>query len=165
MSEKQYVIDVEGTEIVSTVLLTLLNRFPGLDGKKILFSTLSDTSGIGFFPTSGSVLLSNVEDVTGHVRQVCLYPFSVVYRAALKSEKQKLRVKEFLDTLGKWLEQQPVALAGQDYQLPEYPALGRERVIKSISRTNSGHLNATYDDGIEDWAIAATLKYEVEFDK
>lgn len=163
--KKQYPIDIDGTEIVSTALLKLLNQFPGLDRKEIKFSTLSDTAGMGFFPTSGAVLLSNTEDVTGHVKQVCLYPFTIVYRAAPKTEAQKLRIKETLDTLGKWLEQQPVTIAGTVYQLTEYPALEQGRVIKSISRTNAGHLTATYNDHVEDWAIAATLRYESEFDK
>ena len=97
---------------------------------------------------------------------MCLYPFNIVYRAAPKSEAQRLKIKEFLDTLGRWLEQQPVTVGGDTYQLTEYPALSSgNRVIKSISRTNPGHLNASYQDGIEDWLISATLRYENEFDK
>ncbi len=138
---------------------------PGLDGREIQFSSLSDTSGFGFFPTTGAVLISNEEDITGHVRQVCAYPFTVVYRAALKTQAHRLRVKELLDTLGKWLEMQPVRLGGTDYQLLEYPSIGDGREIKSISRSTPGCLNAPYQDGIEDWAIGLTLRYENEFDK
>ena len=165
MAEKQYAIDLDGTEIVSTALLALLNQFPGLDGKEILFSTLSDTSGIGFFPTSGAVILSEKESITGHVRQVCMYPFTVVYRAAPKTETQKLRIKELLDAIGKWLERQPIVIKGETYQLADYPDLGEGRDIKSISRKSPGHLNGTYQDGVEDWSIAASLQYEVEFDR
>lgn len=161
------VIDIDGSEAVSTVLLTLLNSFPGLSEKqKILFSTLSESSGIGFFPTTGAALQSDTEDVTGHVKQVCLYPFSVVYRAAPKSEAQRLRIKEFLDALGKWLEKQPVNLNGTEHRLEVYPALSSgNRVIKSVSRTSPAYLNAAYQDGIEDWIIAARLIYENEFDR
>ena len=162
---KQYAIDVEGTDIVTTVLRTLLNQFPGLEGKRIEFSTLGKTSGLGFFPTSGAVLLSNKEDITGHVKQVCLYPFTVVYRAAPKDEKAKIRMKELFDTLGKWLEMQPIKVSQKDHQLENYPNLEQGRVIKSINRTNPAHLDAAYKDGIEDWIIALTLKYESEFDK
>ena len=56
-AKKEPVIDVEGSDIVSTALITLLNTFPGLGRKKVTFSTLAETSGIGFFPTSGAVLL------------------------------------------------------------------------------------------------------------
>jgi hypothetical protein len=104
-------IDVDGTDAVSKVILTLLNEFPGLNkGQQILFATVDETSGIGFYPTSGAAYLRDNESITGHVTQACLYPFSVVYRAAPKSEKQRMRIKEFLDTLGKWLEKLPRAL-------------------------------------------------------
>lgn len=165
MAEKQYAIDIDGTEIVSTALMALLNSFPGLDGKEIAFSTLSDTSGIGLFPTSGAVILSEKESITGHVRQVCMYPFTVIYRAAPKTETAKLRMKELLDAIGKWLERQPVIINGETCQLAAYPGIGNGREIKSISRKNPGHLNGTYQDGVEDWAIAASLQYEVEFDR
>ncbi len=161
------VIDVDGSEAVSTVLLALLNRFPGLSEKQnILFATLSESSGIGFFPTTGAALQSDTEDVTGHVRQVCQYPFSVVYRAAPKSEAQRLRIKEFLDVLGKWLERQPVTLGGKEHRLVEYPALSSgNRIIKSVSRTSPAYINAAYQDGIEDWIIAVRLIYDNEFDR
>lgn len=164
---EQKIFDIDGTEAVSKVLLSLLNTFPGLSaGRKIQFSTLSETAGIGFFPTSGAALLSSNEDITGHVKQVCLYPFNVIYRAAPKTEAQKLRIKEFLDTLGKWLELQPILIGGNTYKLTEYPDLYSDnRVIKSISRTNPSHLSAAYNDGIEDWTISATLRYENEFNK
>lgn len=160
-------IDIDGSEAVSKVLLELLNTFPGLSEKqRILFSTLSESSGIGFFPTTGAALQSDKEDVTGHVTQVCLYPFSVVYRAAPKSEVQRMRIKEYLDTLGKWLEQQPVLLNGKEYRLEAYPALASgNRIIKTITRTSPAYINAAYQDGIEDWIIAARLSYENEFDR
>ena len=161
------VIDVDGSEAVSSVLLALLNDFPGLSARQsVLFATLSDTSGIGFFPTTGAALLSDTEDITGHVKQVCLYPFSVVYRAAPKTEAQRLRIKEFLDTLGKWLERQPVILNGTEYQLAEYPTLSSgNRIIKSISRSSPAYPNAAYQDGVEDWNIALRLTYENEFNR
>ena len=160
-------IDIDGSEAVSTALLALLNQFPGLKpSEKILFSTVPDDGGIGFYPTSGAVYLQNKEDITGRVRQVCQYPFSVIYRAGAKTENQRLRIKEFLDALGKWLERQPVTIGGSVRQLREYPALASgNREIQSISRTNPAHLNAAYDDGMEDWVISATLNYKNEFYK
>ena len=77
-----------------------------------------------------------------------------------------MRIKEYLDTLGKWLEQQPVTLKGKVFHLNNYPALeSGNRVIKSIDRTSSAYINAAYQDGIEDWIITARLNYENEFDK
>ena len=169
MSESQFkksqAIDIDGEEVISPVLLKLLNSFPGLNGKQILFSTLSDSSGIGFFPTSGAVILSDTEDITGHVKQTCLYPFSVIYRVAPASETQKIRIKEFLDGIGKWLERQPIVINNETVQIKDYPALFKNRKIKSINRTSPSHLNAVYNDGIEDWIISISLKYECEFDK
>lgn len=162
----QKLIDVDGSDAVTNVLIALLNNFPGLGDKEILFSSLSETSGIGFFPTSGAAVLSSTEDITGHVKQVCLYPFNIIYRAAPKTESQKIRIKEFLDGIGKWLELQPVMIGETQYKLTAYPPLSSgNRVIKSISRTNPGHLGATYTDGIEDWMLSATLRYENEFYK
>ena len=152
------VIDIDGSEAVSTVLLDLLNRFPGLaiGNKSVLFSTLSDAAGIGFFPTSGAALQSSKEDVTGHVKQVCQYP----------SETQRIRIKEFLDALGKWLERQPVEVNGTRHQLDAYPALSLgNRVIKSINRTSPAYLTSAFQDGVEDWSISCTLSYENEFDR
>lgn len=166
MAEKnQYPIDIDGSEIVSTALRTLLNQFPGLGDKRITFVHLNDTNGIAFFPTSGAALLSSTEDITGHVKQECMYPFTVVYRAAPKNESARIRMKELLDTLGRWLEMQPVTVSRKTYQLTSYPALEQGRVIKYIKRTNPAHYNAAYQDGVEDWLIALTLKYDSEFDK
>lgn len=166
-NEKKYEFDVDGSDVMSTILVDLLNLFPGLDkDKRIKFSTLDKTSGIGFYPSAGAAILLSRESITGKVSQLCGYPFDIVYRAAPKTEDQKLRIKEFLDTLGKWLELQPVNVNGTEHKLKNYPAvLSDSRVIKSISRTTPGHLNAAYDDGIEDWVISGTLKYENNFYK
>ena len=43
------IIDIDGSEAVSAVLMKLLNQFPGLkENEKITFSTLTETSGIAF---------------------------------------------------------------------------------------------------------------------
>lgn len=179
--EKKKFVDVDGADTVSKAVLALLNTFPGMnDGESVQFSILSESNGIGFFPSAGSALLSNKEDITGRVHQVCLYPFDIIYRAAPKTEIQKIRIKEFLDALGKWLELQPIVLNGTVYKLNQYPSLNGvpngsdeapetvspvKRTIKSIARTNAAHLSAAYQDGVEDWLIAVTLQYENDFIK
>lgn len=161
------IIDIDGSEAVSTALVELLNTFPGISkNQKILFSTLSADSGIGFFPTTGAAIQQEKEDIEGHVIQRCQYPFSVVYRASPKTEEQRIRIKEFLDALGKWLERQPVLFNGTVCQQCAYPALSSgNRIIKTISRSSPAYLNTAYQDGIEDWLIAATLVYENEFNR
>lgn len=158
-------IDVNGSEIVSTALMELLNQFPALNGKRIKFSTLDDTSGLGFFPINGAAILSRKESITGHVSLQCAYPFNVIYRAAARTETQKLSIKEFLDTLGKWLEQQPIVVSGETQKLHEYPELDEGRIITSIARTSPGHLSAAYQDGVEDWLVSILLRYKYEYDK
>lgn len=165
MTEQQKKIDYDGTDALSPILKELVNEFPGVS-VEIAFSTLGDTSGIGIFPTSGAAIQSEKESITGHVRQVCTYPFTVVYRASLKTDALKLKVKEFLDTLARWLERQPVTINGKTYQLEKYPDMASgNRRIKAISRTSTAHLNAVYQDGVEDWLISMSLKYENEFDR
>ena len=163
---QQKKIDYDGDAAISHILTELLNQFPGMDGVEIKFSTLTETSGVGIFPTSGAVLQSEKEDITGHVKQVCAYPFHVIYRAAFQTDGQKLKVKEFLDTLARWLERQPVTINGATYQLAGYPDMASgNRVIKNITRTSTAHLNAAYEDKIEDWLVSLSLKYENEFDR
>lgn len=158
-------VDIEGQEAVSTVLLNLINKFPG-KSEQIAFSSISETSGIGFFPTSGAAILSDKTDICGHVTQLCQYPFSVVYRCSPATEQMRIKIKEFLDLLGKWLERQEVVIDGKKYKLTEYPALtAGNRIIQSINRTNVAHLAAAYQDGIEDWEISMALKYENEYDE
>ena len=163
--QKKIEYDVDGTEAVSSVLLDLLNTFPALGTRKVEFSTLEDGGGIGLFPTSGAAILSQIKDITGHVSQVCHYPFTIVYRIAPKKEAQKIKAKEFLDDFGKWLERQPVTINGADCQIAEYPELhSGNRKIQTIARTNPAHLGTAYPDGIEDWTFSAALRYENEFD-
>lgn len=164
---KEKPVDIDGSEAVSKVLVELLNTYPGLQAsQKIQFSALAETSGIGFFPVAGSAVQSHREDITGHVVQQCQYPFNIVYRAAPKTEDQRIRIKEILDTIGRWLECQPITISGKAYQLAAYPSLkSGDRKIQSISRANPAYLNAAYQDGIEDWVIAGNVLYSNEFDK
>lgn len=161
------VIDIDGSEAVSAVLQELLNEFPGLSPRqRVQFATLEDSGGVGFFPSTGAAIEQEKESITGHVRQRCLYPFDVVYRSAPKSEAQRLRIKEFLDTLGKWLERQPVKVNGREEKLAGYPELASgNRVIKSIGRTAPAHPSVAYQDGVEDWTMGLRLMYENEFDR
>ena len=166
MNKQKVTIDFDGSEVVSQVILDLLNTFPGLSGKKFTFSELEENSGLGFFPSGGSVLESSTESITGQVTQVCIYPFTLVYRVAPRSEKQRLRIKGLLDAIGRWLEQQPVIIDGDPVKLEKYPEIPTgDRVIKSIRRTSSGTLNAVYDNKVEDWTLTASVRYENTFDK
>ena len=159
------VIDIEGSEAVSKVLLVLLNDFPGLSEDEVItFSSLDEESGIGFFPVSGAAIENERETITGHVKQRCLYPFNITYRAAPRSDTQRMRIKEFLDALGKWLERHVVTLNGEEHRIEEYPILSSgNRKIKVISRSTPAYLMLAYASGVEDWNISMSLTYENEF--
>ena len=164
--EKQVQYDIDGYDVLTTSLLELLNQFPGLDdGEKIAFSILDEESGIAMFPISGAVVETEKDSITGHVNQVCLYPFYIVYRASGLSEKRKANVKEWLDNLGKWLEKQPVTISNQEYAVKEYPVLTGNREFISISRQTPGYLDGTNENKSEDWVIHISARYKNEYDK
>lgn len=156
--------DVDGSEIVSKVLLELLNKCPALCGKKVAFSTLGEDEGLGFFPSVGAAITSETETITGDVHQVCAYPFDVVLRCAPKTEVARIRCKELLDAIGRWLERQPITVNGEMHTMDAYPALTEgNRKIRGISRTSPSHLNAVYQNGVEDWLFSGSLRYENNF--
>lgn len=165
-SKKQIRYDVDGYEEVTDALASLLDSFPGLEeDEKIRFSTLDEDGGIAFYPVTGAVIAQEKKSVTGKVDQLCNYPFYVIYRSSIDSPKVKASIKEFLDTLGKWLEQQTVVINGEQVKLEEYPVLTEERKIEEIARLTPAHLDNVSDGNIQDWAISISLKYRNIFYK
>lgn len=166
MAKKETKFDVQGFEIVTKAIQSLLDGFPGLyEGDRIAFSTIGKESGIAWYPVRGGVIDDETEDILGHVTQLCSYPFYVVYRAGGTSSERKVGIKEFLDSLGCYLEKQPIQVGEETYVLEEYPSLTDGRIIKEISRQTPAFLNQAYENGVEDWEIAITLKYQNEFDR
>lgn len=166
MSEKQVKYDVDGYDVVTDALLSLMNQYPALNvNDYFAFSTLGEESGKAMFPISGAVIESEKEDITGHVMQVCLYPLYIVYRQAGLSEENKIKTKEFLDNLGKWLEKKKVSINDTEYQLTEYPTLKGDRKFLSISRQTPSYLDNTNENMAEDWVIHISARYQFEYDK
>lgn len=164
--DKQVRYDVDGSDNVTESLRILINQFPGLSpGDEITYSTLEENSGKAMFPITGAVIETETKSVTGKVRQICLYPFFLVYRASGLSEEQKARVKEWLDTLGKWLERQEVTINNQPYKLDKYPELTGQRKFLSISRQTPSYLDNTSENNTEDWVIQISARYQHEFHK
>lgn len=163
MAEK-LTFDVEGQEVITTALVDLLNSYPGLNGDVIAYATLGE-KGKAIFPTSGSAIRMQEEDVTGHVEQTCEYPFILIYRASGLTETRKERAKEWLDNVGRWLERQEVIIGGETYKLTEYPKLTRGRRFESVRRSTTAFLDSTNENGAENWAVNITATYVNEFDK
>ena len=165
MQDKQTVrYDVAGYESVTAALRELINQFPGLvDGDEIAFATLDEDGGKAIFPVTGGVIESERKSVTGKVRQICRYPFYVIYRVAGLTENRKASVKEWLDRLGEWLERRPVMIDGERIQLAEYPELTDGRMFLAIERQTPAYLDNTAENKAEDWAISLTARYENNF--
>lgn len=167
MAEKKQVkYDIDGYEAVTSALRELLNQYPGLsEDDEIAFSTLGEDSGKAMFPASGAVIETERQSVTGKVTEVCLYPFYVIYRASGLNENRKARVKEWLDNLGKWLEQKKVTIDGTEYKLSEYPPLTHSREFLSISRQTPAYLDTVNENQSENWAIYISARYKYEYHK
>lgn len=164
--QKQVKYDVDGYDAVTSALMELLNQYPALSvDDEIGFSTLGEDSGKAMFPVSGAVIETERRSVTGKVTEVCLYPFYVIYRASGLNEKNKARIKEWLDTLGKWLEQKKVLIDGKEYQLEKLPPLTDGRKFLSIERQTPSYLDTVNENQNENWAIYISARYQYEYRK
>lgn len=161
---EQIKYDVDGYETITAALLDLLNQYPGLDdGYEIALAALDESSGISMFPISGAVVESEKRFITGKTTQICLYPFYVIYRASGLSEGRKAAVKEWLDSLGRWLEGRAVTVKGSEHQLQEYPALTGDRKFLSIVRQSPAYLDTVNENKSENWAVYITARYQNNF--
>ena len=161
--QKEIKYDLDGYDIITNALMTLLNQYPDLGADKIRFSTFATESGIAMIPSVGAVVESEKKSITGYVRQSCNYPFNIVYKVAGVSENNKIQVKDFLDKLGKWLEKQTVTIGTQEHKLEAYPALTDNREITSISRTTPAYLDTVEENKVENWVISMILRYKYEY--
>lgn len=155
--------DASGHEVVTNAVLELLNSFPGLNGRKILFEEIGEADGIAFSSDSGPLVMAERRSITDHVFQSCQYPFFVIYRTTSTREYQKLHVQTFLDSLGKWLCKEPVDIDGDEYLLKAYPKLSDGRKITRITRSNSYGL-VPNENKSQDWMLPVTIQYTNEFD-
>jgi len=163
--EKQVKYDVDGYDVITTALRTLINQYPGLDAEEeISFSMLDEDFGKAMFPQSGAVIETEKTNIVGHVTQTCLYPFYIVCRVAGLSEDKKAEKKEWLDGLGRWLERQKIMLNGTEHRLEEYPPLTGDRKFLTISRQSPAYLDGINENKSEDWAILISARYKNEYD-
>lgn len=147
--------DVEGETRITETLMNLLSTYPDMpEGLKIGFSDLKQDGGFAMVPITGAVIVSEREDITGHVTQTCSYPFYLVYRTAAQASKVKIDIKEFLDSLGRWLE-----------KLKDYPKLPEGMKVYSITRESPANLDTVYENAVQDWVIQINLQYLNEFER
>lgn len=158
--EKVIGVDATGAEVISKAILAVLNQYPGLQGKEILFEELSQNGGLAMSADTGALIMTERRSITDHVFQTCQFPFFVVFRTASTRENQKLQVQTFLDTLGKWLCKEPTEAATAACK---YPALTEGREITRITRSNCYGLEPNAN-GTQDWLLPITVQYTNEFD-
>lgn len=162
--EKRIEFDIDGYDIITKALMDLLNSYPGLNkGEEIKFSVLNENAGKAMFPLSGSIIESKTKDILGYTTEICQYPFMVICRYGHLNESRRVTMKEWLDTLGRWLEQQTVTINEEQYTLDEYPSLTGERKFIEIRRTTPASLNDIGDNNTEDWAISILARYRNHF--
>ena len=155
--------DASGHDDITKAVKELLNKFPGIGDKTIMFEEIGASDGIAFSSNSGPLIMTERRSITDHIYQTCQYPFFVIYRSASTREFQKLQVQNFLDTLGKWLCREPVEINGEDHQLKVYPKLSDNRRITGISRENAYGL-VPNENKSQDWMLPMTIRYTNEFD-
>lgn len=156
-------VDATGYEVLTKAVQELLNAYPGLDGKEILFEELSETSGIAFSANNGALVMVERKNILGAIKQECQFPFFIIYRTASTREFQKLRVQTFLDTIGKWICKESAEIGEKTFLLSSYPSLSRGRKITRITRMNSYGLDPN-ENGVQDWILPVTVDYTNEIE-
>lgn len=156
-------VDATGYEVLTNAVLALMEEFSDIVGKPIYFETLGEKSGIAFSADNGALVMAERRTITGKIWQSCQYPFYVVYRTASTEEWQKLQVQAFLDSLGKWICQEPAEINGETIRLKSYPELSRGRKITRVTRLNSYGLEPNAE-GVQDWLLPITVQYTNEIE-
>lgn len=164
--KEQYPQDIDGYEYVTNALMELVPLFPGLEDEEgFRFSSVPDGEGMSITPISGAKIYEQRENINGHVKQMCEYPFMVLYKASGLNQQNKIAVKEWLDTFADWLTKQPVTIKGTTYKLADWPELTGGREIRTVEKTTPAYLAGISDDKCENWIMNMTIRYRNEFDR
>jgi len=158
--------DIEGYDLITEALMELANQYPGLEeGETFDFAQLDDDEGIAIFPSTGAFIYDERESITGHVTQMCQYPFTVVYRASGLNQNRKINAKEWLDTFGRWIEKKPITIDGVEYKLEDWPELTEDREIQEVYRQTPSYLLDVPENKSENWIEEIIIRYRAEFDR
>ena len=101
--------------------------------------------------------------IDGTIAAVVLDKDGKIVLCRIDAIQNKIKVKDFLDKLGRWLEMQPVTIGTEQHLLEAYPALTDNREIKSISRSTPAYLDTVEESKVENWVISMILRYKNEY--
>ena len=155
--------DISGYPLLKDAVKALLNAFPGMGSKEILFEELGRDEGLAFSADSGALIMSERRSITDHVVQTCQFPFFVVFKKSPTREFQFSHIASFLDALGKWICKEPVEIDGETHQLKAYPALSNGRQITRITRSNF-YGTTPEENKSQNWILPVMVQYTYEFD-
>ncbi len=153
--KKEVRYDLSGRYALTEAVRGIVNGYPHLtEGESVAFATLSETGGLALYPGGDGIIEKETRSVTGKVRQVCRYPFYVLFRAGGLTENRKAGAKEWLDGLARWLE-----------QLTEFPELEGRRKLLGFAVLGPAYLYGVDDSHVETWAVALAARYENIYQK
>ena len=139
----------ERYESVARAVLAAVNGSAVLkDGERFAFASLDEGSGLALFPREGETVEEERRSVTGRVRRVCRWPFTVVRRVGGPGERQRQNIEAWMDGLGRSLEE------------GNYPALTEGRRLLSIRRDGAPRQGDRPADRTETWVMDMTARYE-----
>lgn len=140
--------DTRGAEQLTKPFLALLNSYPDLmEDEKIVFGDGSQESGIALYPVSSALVLTRTDDITGWRVDECQYMAYLIYKVSRDSGANRISIKDFLDDIGRWIEDQ------------DYSGMSQEVKVTNISRQTASYLDSTEESGVENWAIQLLLEY------
>lgn len=139
-------VSADEEQAVGRSLLKWLNTCPVKPVNRINFEFLSvDTPGV-MLSTIQAAFKTRQYIVGGYEAQ---YQFKLVYRTFSEDNDSRLAADEALNAIGAWAE-------SNTESLDIAPA-----VVRSVVRTSTASLFATYEEGARDHQILMTLSYEV----
>ena len=148
-------IDVQDGESFTSLLLEILNQYPGLmSGESVVFGDSTHSDGLAMYPISGALVISETEDVLGGVESTRQYPFYLVYKVGQGSANRAISVKEFLDGVGMWLEKQDLS-----------HLVTGDITIEEIKRQSVAAMDSVEEDGTQNWTISIALSYTKRFNR
>ena len=137
-------------ESVAQAVLAAVNGSAALQGgERFAFASLDEAGGLALFPGEGEILEQEHRSVTGRMRRVCRWPFTVVCRTGGPAERQRQDMEAWMDGLGRRLE-----------ETAEYPALTGNRRFLAIERAGAPHQADRPADRTETWVMEMTARYE-----